>query len=253
MFALLNKNEWGSQTILRVSGLLSNCGVKNKIKNNINRMKVALIGASGFVGTAILNELLNRGEEVIAIARDVNKITSEHEKLHKEAVDVLDTARLAQAIKGADAVVSAFNGGWTNPNLYNDFLKGAQSIQKAVKEAGVNRFLVIGGAGSLLIDGKQLVDGPEFPEAFKPGATAARDYLNILKNETELDWAFFSPAIEMHQGITIGRTGKYRLGKTSPVFDESGRSVLSVEDLSIVIADELEHPAHHQEQFTAAY
>ena len=64
---------------------------------------------------------------------------------------------------------------------------------------------------------------------------------------------FFSPAIEMHPGITIGRTGKYRLGKTSPVFNEEGRSILSVEDLAIVIADELENNTHHQEQFTAAY
>ena len=103
------------------------------------------------------------------------------------------------------------------------------------------------------IDGNQLVDGPDFPKEIYPGASAVRDYFNKLKEEKELDWVFFSPAIEMHPGITIGRTGKYRLGKTSPVFNEEGRSILSVEDLSIVIADELEKKAHHQEQFTAAY
>jgi putative NADH-flavin reductase len=216
-------------------------------------MKVALIGASGFVGKALLNEFLTRGNEVIAIARDIDKIESTNEKVTKVAVDVWNTEELAAALNGADVVVSAFNAGWTNPNLYDDTLAGSQAIQKAVKASGVKRFIYIGGAGTLQIDGNQLVDGPDFPAEIKPGATAVRDYFNILKKETEIDWVFFSPAIEMHQGITIGRTGKYRLGKTSPVFNEEGRSILSVEDLSIVIADELENNAHHQEQFTAAY
>jgi len=216
-------------------------------------MKVALIGASGFVGKAILNELVSRGNEVIAIARDTAKIESNDEQVSKVAVDVLETEKLAAVLAGADAVVSAFNAGWTNPNLYNDTVEGANAIQAAVKASGVKRYIFIGGAGTLQIDGHQLVDGPDFPAEIKPGATAVRDYFNTLKQEKELDWLFFSPAIEMHQGITIGRTGKYRLGKTSPVFNDEGRSILSVEDLAIVIADELENNAHHQEQFTAAY
>jgi putative NADH-flavin reductase len=216
-------------------------------------MKVALIGASGFVGKAILKELVSRGNEVIAIARDIDKIESNDEKVHKFSVDVLDTEKLAAVLKGADAVVSAFNAGWTNPNLYNDTLEGANAIQAAVKASGVKRYIFIGGAGTLQIDGHQIVDGPDFPAEIKPGATAVRDYFNTLKQEKELDWLFFSPAIEMHPGITTGRTGNYRLGKTSPVFNEEGRSVLSVEDLAIVIAGELENNAHHQEQFTAAY
>jgi len=216
-------------------------------------MKVALIGASGFVGKAILKDLVDRGNEVIAIARDIDKIESTDVKVTKVAADVLETEKLVTALQGADSVVSAFNAGWANPNLYDDTIKGAEAIQKAVKLSGVKRYIFIGGAGTLQINGNQLVDGPDFPAEFKSGASAVRDYFNTLKQETELDWLFFSPAIEMHQGITIGRTGKYRLGKTSPVFNEEGRSVLSVEDLAIVIADELENNAHHREQFTAAY
>ncbi len=227
--------------------------LRNSLIAILKKMKVAILGATGFVGTAILNELLSRGNEVIAIARNLDKIESNDEKLTKLAVDVLDTVQLAEALKGADAVVSAFNAGWTNPNLYNDTITGATAIQEAVKLSGVKRFIFIGGAGTLQIDGNQLVDGPQFPAEIYPGASAVRDYFNVLKQEKELDWLFFSPAIEMHPGITIGRTGKYRLGKTSPVFNEEGRSILSVEDLAIVIADELENNAHHQEQFTAAY
>jgi len=216
-------------------------------------MKVALIGATGFVGKAILNELVSRGNEVIAIARDLTKIDNNDEKVIKVAVDVLDTEKLAASLSGADAVVSAFNAGWTNPNLYEDTITGAKAIQAAVTASGVRRYIFIGGAGTLQINGHQIVDGPNFPAEYKPGATAVRDYFNILKAEKELDWLFFSPAIEMHQGITTGRTGQYRLGKTSPVFNDAQRSILSVEDLAVVIADELENNNHHQEQFTAAY
>ena len=143
--------------------------------------------------------------------------------------------------------------GWTNPNIYDDFIKGSEAIQKAVKEAGVKRYITIGGAGSLYINGKQLVDSEGFPEEIKPGATAARDYLNILKKETELDWTMFSPAINMHQGIKTGRTGKYRLGTDEPVFDKDGESILSVEDLSVAIVDEIENHKFSRQRFTAAY
>ncbi len=215
-------------------------------------MKVAVIGATGFVGQHLVEELASRGHEVIAIARN-KAVLSDKPNVKSTPVDINDTPGLVAAIKGADVVVSAFNAGWTNPNLYTDFLKGSSLIQQAVKTAGVARLIVIGGAGSLFIDGQQLVDSPDFPEAYKAGATAARDYLNLIKNEKELNWTFFSPAIEMHPGITTGRTGSYRLGLDSPVFNEEGKSSLSVQDLAVVIADEVESNQHAQQRFTAAY
>jgi len=215
-------------------------------------MKVAVIGATGFVGQNLVNELAERGHEVLAIARNTEKVIQKENVVAKQ-VDVTNEQALADAVNGYDVVVSAFNPGWTNPNIYNDFIKGAEAIQAGVKASNVNRLIVIGGAGSLFIDGQQLVDGENFPAEIKPGATAARDYLNTLKEEKDLNWTFFSPAIEMHPGITIGRTGKYRLGLENPVFDEAGKCVLSVQDLAIVIADEVESNKHPRQRFTAAY
>lgn len=214
-------------------------------------MKVALIGA-GFVGTALLKELSDRGHEVKVIVRHPEKVTVEADKVSVVKGDAL-VDDLSPLLKGSDAVVSAYNAGWTNPNLYNDFIEGSKAIQQSVKASGVKRFIVIGGAGSLYIDGKQLVDGPHFPAEYKAGATAARDYLNILKEEKALDWTFFSPAIEMHQGTSGERKGTYRTELESPVFNAEGRSILSVEDLALVIADELEDPKHVGRRFTAAY
>lgn len=214
-------------------------------------MNIAIIGATGFVGAALIKEAVQRGMEVTAIARDTDGIA---EKVNKLSLDVNDAPKLSEALKGHDVVLSAFNAGWTNPNLYEDFMSGSKAIQQAVKNSGVKRFIVVGGAGSLFVaDGLQLIDTPEFPAEYKAGASGARDFLNLLKQEQELDWAFFSPAIEMHPGITTGRTGKYRLGTTSPVFDENRTSRLSVEDLAVVLLDEVEHPKHHKMQFTAAY
>lgn len=217
-------------------------------------MNISLIGASGFVGTAILNEALDRGHSVTAIVRNPENITLKNDRLRVIKADVLDTAQVTAAVKGTDAVISAYNPGWSNPEIYADFLKGSQSVQEGVKAAGIKRYIVIGGAGSLEVaPGVQAVDTPDFPAAIYPGASAARDYQRILKAETELDWTFFSPAFEMHQGTSGLRTGHYRTGLDQPVFNEEGRSVLSVEDLALAIIDELESPKHIKERFTAAY
>ncbi|MGE6353571.1 NAD(P)-dependent oxidoreductase [Flavobacterium sp. NPDC079362] len=213
-------------------------------------MKIAIIGATGFVGSAILNELANRNHDITAIART----PKETPKVKWVATDIFNVEALAETLKGNDVIINAYNPGWTNPNYANDFINGSKAIQEAAKKSGVKRFITIGGGGSLFVaPGLQAVDTPDFPKEYHDAASAARDYLNIIKEEKELDWAFFSPAFEMHAGITTGRTGKYRLGLDNPVFNEEQRSIISVEDLAVVIADEAENPKHHQVRFTAGY
>jgi len=215
-------------------------------------MKIAIIGATGFVGHHLVQEFVNRNHTVTAISRKPHAATNPN--LKYVAVNVLETQLLAEVLKNQDVVISAYNAGWQNPNLYQDYLAGANAILQAVKQAAVPRYIVIGGAGSLYVaQGIQAVDTPDFPKDIYPGAAAARDYLNILKKEAILDWVFFSPAFEMHPGITSGRTAKYRLGTDRPVFDANNKSILSVQDVAVVIADEVESPKHHKTRFTAAY
>lgn len=215
--------------------------------------KVAVIGATGFVGTQVVKELANRGYFVNALARNTSKI-EESENVKAVTADIYNTAELSEILKRNDAVISTFNPGWTNPNIFEDFLKGAESIEKAVEESGVKRFITVGGAGSLYIaEGLQLIDTPEFPAEIKPGAEAARQYLEMIKKNENLDWTFFSPAIEMHQGTAGVRKGTYRTALENPVFDENGRSVLSVEDVAVALVDELENGKFVKQRFTAAY
>jgi uncharacterized protein len=126
-------------------------------------MKIAVIGATGFVGSAILKEALDRGHEVAAIVRNPDKLAP-HAKLHPKKGDVYNEDEVARLVTGHDAVISAFNPGWSNPDIYNQQVKGTRAIINGVKKAGVKRLLFVGGAGSLEVKpGVQSVDLPEFP------------------------------------------------------------------------------------------
>lgn len=218
-------------------------------------MRVAVIGATGFVGSEIVKELINRNHSIKAFSRNKDKVIVS-KNIAAVEVDVNNIEALVTDLQGADVVVSAYNAGWSNPDLYNDYIKGSNAIEQATKQAGVKRLIVVGGAGSLYVNDQkelQLVDAPGFPDEIKPGATAARDYYNTLQNNQNLDWTYFSPAPEMHQGTSGVRKGTYRLGTDVPVFDEAGHSILSVEDVAVVIADEVENAKHVKQRFTAAY
>ncbi|MGH2565326.1 MAG: NAD(P)-dependent oxidoreductase [Ginsengibacter sp.] len=217
-------------------------------------MKIALIGASGFVGSAILNEALNREHKVTAIVRNPLNIKIENSNLTIIKADVFKDDEVVKAVKGNDVVISAYNSGWSNPDIYKEFIKGSQSIEAGVKKSGIKRLIVVGGAGSLYLpDGTQIVDSAQFPAEWKEGAKASRDYLNILKKEKDIEWTFLSPALEMHHGTSGVRRVYYKTGLENPVFDENGRSVISVEDIAVAIIDEVENPKHIRKRFTVAY
>ncbi|WP_295842422.1 NAD(P)-dependent oxidoreductase [uncultured Apibacter sp.] len=214
--------------------------------------KVALIGASGFIGSELTTELLNRGYEVTAIVRSADKIKNDNKNLKVVSADIFDTDKLAEVLKNNDAVISAYNPGWTNPNIYDDTLKGYHSIIEAVKKAGIKRLQAVGGAGSLLVaPGKTVVDTGVIPNEILPGVKALA---LVLKDqflpEKDLDWVFFSPAGTIEPGE---RTGKYRLGLDTIIADDQGNSKISVQDYAKAMVDELENPKHHQQRFTIGY
>ncbi|RZJ14804.1 MAG: NAD(P)-dependent oxidoreductase [Acidovorax sp.] len=213
-------------------------------------MNIALIGATGFVGSAVLEELLQRGHRVTVLARSPGKLVA-REGLTVVPGDAQNAAEVAKAAAGHDAVVSAYNPGWTVPNLHDQFLAGTRAIIDGTKQAGVRRLLVVGGAGSLFVaPGVQLVDTPEFPAEWKQGALAAREALNWVRTENTLDWTFLSPPILLAPGE---RTGKYRLGTEAPLMNGDQPGGISVTDLAVAIVDELETPRHVQQRFTVAH
>ena len=214
--------------------------------------KILLIGASGFVGSAILNEAINRDFKVTAVVRHPEKIAIKSNNLSVVKADVSSAETVAELCKGFDTVISAYNPGWANPDIYNETLSVYGAILKGAKVAGVKRLLCVGGAGTLFCaPGLRVVDAGVIPEAILPAVKSLGEfYLNILSNEKEIDWVFFSPAGNIAPGKRIG---EFRLGKDDLIVDKEGNSNISVEDYAVAMMDEVENKAYHQERFTIGY
>ena len=207
-------------------------------------MNIAIIGASGNVGSRILSEALNRGHDVTAIVTNPGKLPAAP-KLRAVKGDATDPASLAPLLAGHDLVISAFNPGKDESGA------GPRSIVDATKRAGIARLLVVGGAGTLEVaPGRRLIDQPDFPAQWKGGALKTAAFLDVLRGEAELDWVFLSPAAMLIPGE---RTGRYRVGGAQLLTDEAGESRISLEDYAVAMLDEAEHPAHHRARFSVAY
>ena len=201
-------------------------------------MKVALVGATGNVGTRITKELLSRGHEVTAISRNA----STDPDVTAKAVDTTDTGALADAVSGHDVVVSSVPFRTANPAALID----------AVKQSGTPRYVIVGGAASLKAPGtdQRIVDSGQIPEEWMPEIRGGVAFLDTLKQEKDLDWTFISPSMFFGPGE---RTGKFRLGTEELLVAEDGKSSISYEDYAIALVDELEKPAHSKQRFTVGY
>lgn len=210
-------------------------------------MKIALIGANGTVGQRILQEALNRGHEVAAIVRDHSSIGQTHKNLTVVTGDLVASDTISTAVAGYDVVISAYGPKHGQEATMKTI---AQGLVEAIKQAGVKRLLLVGGAGSLEVaPGLQLVNAPSFPDAWKPIALAHGEALEVYR-KADLDWTYFSPAAMFEPGE---RTGKFRLGTDQLVVDEKGDSHISTEDYAIAMLDEVENPRFIRNRFTIGY
>jgi uncharacterized protein len=202
-------------------------------------VKVALIGASGQVGSRVLAELSRRGHTVTGIARHPEKIGAASGVTAKKG-DVFDKGSLAALIKDHDVVISSVHFSASDPDI----------LIAAVRASGVKRYFVVGGAGSLEVaPGVKLIDTPEFPAIYKTEAAKGGAFLDLLRQQGDLDWTFLSPSALFVAGE---RTGKFRLGKDQLLTNEKGSSI-SYEDYAIALVDELEKPKHSRQRFTVGY
>ena len=202
-------------------------------------MKIALIGASGNIGSRIAAELSSRGHEITAIARKAAKISA-LPGVKPTAVDIANTEALVPILKGHAAVISSVHFVDSDPD----------QLIRAVNAAGVPRYLVVGGAGSLQVaPGKLLVDSPDFPKEYQKETRAGCVFLDRLRAAEDLNWTFLSPSALFTAGE---RTGNFRLGKDTLLINGKGSSI-SFEDYAIALADEVEKPKHPRQRFTVGY
>ncbi len=202
--------------------------------------KIAIIGATGRAGSQLLEEALRRGHSVVAIARNTDKLP-ERDGVTVKQVDAFDAHALEQAVSGSDVVISAAHFA-TLP---------AAAVIGPVKKAGVKRLLVVGGAGSLLLPGGgRVIDSEGFPAEYKAEASAGAEFLDVLRQEKDLEWTFLSPSAEF---VETPRTGKFRLGQDNLLVSSAGRSWISFADYAIAMIDEVETPKHSRQRFTVGY
>jgi uncharacterized protein len=209
-------------------------------------MNVVLLGATGMIGSRILNELVSRRHHVTAAARDTSKVPHQANIKAVEA-NILHSKEVAEIIHGADAVISAFNPGMEHPEV---LITATRSLIGAAKQAHVKRLLTVSGTGALFSrPGVRMVDEPDFSEYWRPTARAHADALDELM-ASGLDWTAISPPPLIQPGR---RTGRYRVGTDYIVEDAHGNSHITAEDFSVAMVDELEKPAHIGRRFTVGY
>lgn len=212
-------------------------------------MKIAIFGSTGTIGKAVLEEALRRGHEVTAVVRDINKLSGEaqRDKLHVRTGDILMPDSVADAVQGVDVVISAYGPRF---GAENELSEATRSLIEGVRSGGVNRLIVVGGAGGLEVEqGVRLMDTPEFPSEVISLARAHEDAYQIYK-DSDIVWTVLSPAAVIEPGK---RTGQFRIGMNQLVTDERDQSRISVEDYAVAMLDEVEDPQFVQMRFTVAY
>ena len=210
-------------------------------------MKVALYGATGKSGSRILKELVSRGHQVIAIVRNPAKLSQPSPGVLITQDDLSDSKKIAAAINGAEAVISAY----APPQDDVDAIVGVTQRQvEALNHGSKVRLIVVGGAGGLNVaPGVTLVDSGYLPEPYLPIAKAHVKALNVLRAST-IDWTYLAPAAYFEPGQ---RTGKFRLGTDELIANERQESRISMEDYAIALVDELEKPQHRRQRFSIGY
>jgi putative NADH-flavin reductase len=207
-------------------------------------MKVILYGATGNAGSRILQELIARGHDVTAVARNPEKLPP---TVKSKRGDLSNVDAIASVIAGADAVVSAYA---PPPEDTDQLVVVTERLIAAVKKAGNPRVIVVGGAGSLEVaPGVTLIASGHLPEAWLPIAKSHEKALKLLQ-ASDINWTNLSPAAFFEPGE---RTGKFRLGTNELITNENGKSRISMEDYAIALVNELEQSAHERARFTVGY
>lgn len=212
--------------------------------------KVVVFGATGYVGSRIVTELLATGHHVVAVARNAESLKS-REGLTVVQGSVTDAAVVGRAVEGADVIVSAlpaFTDEITLPSALDTLLAAAARVGARVG--------VVGGATTLRVSegGPTVAEVGEFPAEFQGILKAHADALNTLEaSDDSIDWFYFTPAAEFGPQNPGTRTGKYRVGNTVLLTDENGSSQISGDDFAIAFADEITSPTTRRAQLHAAY
>lgn len=205
-------------------------------------MKIAVVCANGKAGRLIAEEAVKRGHEVTAVVRGENR-SAAPKALIKDIFDVT-----AADLAGFDAVVDAF-GAWT-PDTIPQIPKAAAHLCDVLSGSAA-RLVIVGGAGSLYTDPahtQTVADGKDFPDAFKPLAAAHDEALKALRERSDVNWTYVSPAADFRADGE--KTGGYTLAGEELTLNKRGESVISYADYALAIVDEIERGKNYRKRIS---
>ena len=213
-------------------------------------MKIALFGATGHVGHAILDEALARGADVTAIVRDPSRLANPDPRVKVATGDIAKPETWMDAVRGSDVVIVSISA---RRDGSNDAIPAqAAAVLDNLSKAGVKRLVWVGGAGSLeTAPGVRVVDDPNFPDAWKAEALGQAKALDVFRqHKSDVEWTYISPAALLEDGP---RTGKYRVGGDQLLVDAHGKSHISVADYAAALLDRVEKNDARRQRITVAY
>ncbi len=215
-----------------------------------NSSTIVIYGGTGHIGQRIVREALNRGHTVTVVVRQPSEMKEQAPRLHVIEGNILDSARVARDIEGADVVICAVSFRKPTPD-FGGYRRAGESLVSAMRSLGARspRLIVVGGAGSLRnANGVLLVD--TMPKTYRGEVEGQKEALDYYRTVTDVPWTYFSPAQVIAPGT---RTGTFRLGGDQLVTNAAGQSRISMEDYAVAVIDEAEKPQHLHERFTIGY
>jgi hypothetical protein len=220
-------------------------------------LKIMVYGATGRVGSRVVNEALNRGHDVTAVSRDPTQIRQKHARLMTAKGDILDRESVAKLISGQEVVVVSVRGSVGGSKDPEDTVHrmAAGILVDVLRDMGDvgPRLIFVGGAGSLEVEpGVLYADNlPKLmPRFIRQEIDGHLLTLEFLRAADDVKWTYISPARKFKPGK---RTGAYRIGGDQMLLDEKGKSRISMEDYAVALIDEAENATHVGERFSVAY
>ena len=204
--------------------------------------KIAVVAANGKAGQLIVREAVERGNDVTAFVRSENRTVAENVVVK----DIMDLT--PKDLVGFDAVVDAF-GAWTPETLPQHSTTLARLCD--ILSGTDTRLLVVGGAGSLYVNPEHTMtvsETPDFPEMFKPLASAMAKALSDLRERDDVRWTYISPAGDFQ--AEGERTGEYILAGEELTLNDRNESIISYADYAIAMVDEIESGDHIQQRIS---
>lgn len=236
-------------------------------------MRIGIIGATGNLGTRLIDELIPRGHDILAYTRQGASAQPPRDAVQWRELDIFDEAGLKREIAARpalDVLVSAYQPGNAARDMADtlrrsiaepeNYARAAAVLVRALVARPATRLLVVGGAGSLEREpGHAFADDDVslrtelrrigLPEDYAASVRGHRDALHVYRMSNRR-WTYLSPPADIRAGT---RTGRFRVGNDQLLTNATGDSHISYEDLAVAISDEIEWPHHIQRRFTVAY